>query len=743
MKPELLAPAGSKESFYAAINAGADAVYLAASRFGARAYAGNFTYDEIMECAETAHLYDRKIYLTVNTLVKESEFAELEEFCESGIPDVSDGLIIQDLGVASFFSDRKPDIPLHASTQMSVTGPLGAGLLKENGFTRIVPARELMLDEIRDIHDKTGMEIECFIHGAMCYSYSGQCLFSSVLGGRSGNRGRCAQPCRLPYRLAGTAAKDETYPLSLKDMCTLEILPRILDAGVCSLKVEGRMKPPEYVEGVISIYRKYLDMICSGEEYHVDISDLRRLSELYVRGSLSHGYYDRHNSRDMVTITTHGYNGSSDNEDGSKGNEHKSAYTGVADQIPVSFSAAFRTGNRAYISVSASNTYGEMIYGYAEGDMVAVAEKSAIERDNVLKSLKKLGNTVFITDDDHIEAEIDDNAFYSLKGLNQLRRDALDDLKKNIIASYELSGERIPAKKDENSSGKDSGIYTAEESVNRSLFADNDSTPGKIIHGRFSILATSAGQVKAALKWAENSSRDSICRIYIDEVLLTGGQGTDILNDLPDDLPIFAALSFIRRKDDDVSFIEKLLDSGKIKGLLVRNLEDLAGFSDKYADRIITDFSLYMYNRDAGAFFDRYAAGHTIPLELSGKESEDVICGTGMKERVIYGRAPLMITAGCIRKTLRSCSHKDGFETIIDRKGISFPVRCDCHHCLNIIYNSVPLLIEEDRNEHITGRIEFSDEGPDEAEGILGVFFGINDPVNIRHTGGWFNRPVL
>ena len=251
MKPELLAPAGSKESFYAAINAGADAVYLAASRFGARAYAGNFTYDEIMECAETAHLYDRKIYLTVNTLVKEREFAELEEFCESGIPDVSDGLIIQDLGVASFFRNRKPDIPLHASTQMSVTGPLGAGLLKENGFTRIVPARELMLDEIRDIHDKTGMEIECFIHGAMCYSYSGQCLFSSVLGGRSGNRGRCAQPCRLPYRLAGTAAKNETYPLSLKDMCTLEILPQILDAGVCSLKVEGRMKPPEYVEGVI------------------------------------------------------------------------------------------------------------------------------------------------------------------------------------------------------------------------------------------------------------------------------------------------------------------------------------------------------------------------------------------------------------------------------------------------------------------------------------------------------------
>ena len=271
---ELLAPAGSKESFYAGIRAGADAVYMAYEKFGARAYAGNFGPDDLTECIEFAHLYGKKVYLTVNTLVKEKEFAELEEFASSGIPSMSDGLIIQDLGVASFFREKFPLIPLHASTQMSVTGPKGAGFLKDRGFSRIVPARELSFEEIRDIYDETGMEIECFIHGAMCYSFSGQCLFSSVLGGRSGNRGRCAQPCRLSYRIAGSPKDTETYPLSLKDMCTLEILPEILDAGVCSLKVEGRMKPAEYVSGVISIYRKYLDLYLSENEYRIEKEDL-------------------------------------------------------------------------------------------------------------------------------------------------------------------------------------------------------------------------------------------------------------------------------------------------------------------------------------------------------------------------------------------------------------------------------------------------------------------------------------
>ncbi len=442
-KTELLAPAGSKESFYAAMSAGADAVYMAAQKFGARAYAGNFTDEEILECSEIAHLLGKKIYLTVNTLVKEKELEDLYAFAESGVCDASDGLIIQDLGVASFFREKKPYIPIHASTQMSVTGPYAAELLKQNGFSRVVPAREISFEEIREIYDKTGMEIECFIHGAMCYSYSGQCLFSSILGGRSGNRGRCAQPCRLPYRLASDKQGEEKYPLSLKDMCTLEILPQIINSGVCSLKVEGRMKPAEYVYGVISIYRKYLDLIESGKEYRIDKKDLETLSGLYVRGNLSHGYYDRHNSKDMVTVSSHGYR--SDSEEASVSDNNRFKNLDCIPKVKVNFSAFFKKGQPASLNAFCETKDGRTAYGYAEGEVVQQAQRTAIGREDIIKSLKKLGNTVFSTEDDLITVDIENDVFYSLKGINELRRACLSDLS-NALAVKTDNNERFSCK---------------------------------------------------------------------------------------------------------------------------------------------------------------------------------------------------------------------------------------------------------------------------------------------------------
>ena len=249
-KVELLAPAGNTEAFYGAIHAGADAVYLGGNRFGARAYAENFSEEELVACIRYAHLFGRKVYLTVNTLVKESEFSEIYEYLEPYYRAGLDGVIIQDLGVFSFIRENFPGMELHGSTQMTITGEYGAEFLKEQGACRVVPARELSLKEIRRIKEATGMEIECFIHGAMCYCYSGQCLFSSILGGRSGNRGRCAQPCRLPYSSKG---QKECYPLSLKDMCTIESIPELLRAGIDSFKIEGRMKKAEYAAGVTAI----------------------------------------------------------------------------------------------------------------------------------------------------------------------------------------------------------------------------------------------------------------------------------------------------------------------------------------------------------------------------------------------------------------------------------------------------------------------------------------------------------
>ena len=261
---ELLSPAGSYESFEAAIGAGADAVYVGGPAFGARAYARNFTQEELIAAIETAHLHNRKLYLTVNTLLKNREmegqlFKYLAPYYEAGL----DAVIVQDLGVFSFIRRNFPDLDIHASTQMTVTGPEGMKFLEEKGATRVVPARELSLEEIAVMHEASPLEIETFIHGALCYSYSGQCLMSSIFGGRSGNRGRCAQPCRLPYSATCDHHKykgDKDFcALSLKDICTLDILPDILEAGVMSLKIEGRMKTALYVATVARTYRKAID----------------------------------------------------------------------------------------------------------------------------------------------------------------------------------------------------------------------------------------------------------------------------------------------------------------------------------------------------------------------------------------------------------------------------------------------------------------------------------------------------
>ena len=285
---ELLAPAGNYECFLGAIQAGADAVYLGGSKFSARAYADNFTDEEICKAILYAHVCGKKVYMTVNTLLKDGELSELvpymRPFYEAGL----DGVIVQDFGVFTALKEAFPGLSLHASTQMTLTGSMGTAFLQSLGAERIVPARELSLQEIKKIKEDTGIEIEVFVHGAMCYCYSGQCLMSSIIGGRSGNRGRCAQPCRLPYQVetaGGNSGKKEVYPLSMKDMCTLSILPDLIEAGVDSFKIEGRMKKAEYAAGVTSVYRKYIDRYfqVGREGYRVDKKDWEFLSSLYIR----------------------------------------------------------------------------------------------------------------------------------------------------------------------------------------------------------------------------------------------------------------------------------------------------------------------------------------------------------------------------------------------------------------------------------------------------------------------------
>ncbi|MCI8373368.1 MAG: U32 family peptidase [Lachnospiraceae bacterium] len=323
-KVELLAPASGLGAVRAAVHAGADAVYTGGSRFGARAYAENMEEDELLQAVDYVHLWGKRLYLTVNTLLKEKELSEylysyLLPYYRQGL----DAVIVQDIGVFCAIKELFPGLPIHISTQAVVTGKNSSRLYEELGADRIVTARELTLEELKEIRTYTDIEIESFIHGALCYCYSGQCLFSSFAGGRSGNRGRCAQPCRLPYELLDENGRkqnrnQESYLLSPKDICTLDILPDIIEAGVYSLKIEGRMKRAEYTAGVTEIYRKYLDQyLQQGREgYVVAAGDKERLMDLYNRGSFHAGYYqmasqsfERGGGKEMMSMDRPNHNG--------------------------------------------------------------------------------------------------------------------------------------------------------------------------------------------------------------------------------------------------------------------------------------------------------------------------------------------------------------------------------------------------------------------------------------------------
>ena len=418
-KYELLSPAGDMDCLYAAIASGADAVYAGGDRFGARAYADNFDEDGMKRAINYVHLFGKKLYLTVNTLVKEKEFDGLYGFIKPFYEEGLDGVIIQDLGVVSFLRENFPYLKLHASTQMSINTAYGAKLLKNLGIERIVPARELSLEEVRSLRGQSGMEIECFIHGAMCYSYSGQCLMSSFLGGRSGNRGRCAGTCRLPY---SSGKIREKYLLSMKDMCTIDILPKLMEAGVCSYKIEGRMKPPSYVAGVTGIYRKYMDMYIKGKGkgYRVSKEDRDKLLSIYSRGGISSGYYERRNSLSMITLEKTGYQSALKTE--------KEESTGRLKKDVTAYCEVIRDRNIKLTLNAGSVSVTE------EGQAAEDARNRALTQKDIKKQITKTGNLDFNISEVYINT--DEASFVPVSVLNELRRNAFIKLYDSLNAAY-------------------------------------------------------------------------------------------------------------------------------------------------------------------------------------------------------------------------------------------------------------------------------------------------------------------
>ena len=715
-KIELLSPAGSYEGFEAAIGAGADAVYVGGPDFGARAYAQNFTQEELIRAIRTAHIHGRKLYLTVNTLLKNREIREklfdsLKPLYEAGL----DAVIVQDLGVFQFIRRNFPKMHIHASTQMAVTGLEGMKFLEEQGATRVVAARELSLGELSAMHRESSIEIEAFVHGALCYSLSGQCLMSSILGGRSGNRGRCAQPCRLPYQVRKEedrklSGKENLCPLSLKDICTLDILPEIIDAGVISLKIEGRMKQPGYTAGVTGMYRKYLDILLNDREnYRVTEKDRRYLLSIFNRGGSCTGYYKQHNGPSMMAFS----------------NEKKTG--GVSGELTkckekISGNLMLYPESPAILQISC----GDRQVVVSDGE-VQFAKEHPMSEERIRKQMDKLGNTEF--EWETLDIQMNGNIFVPVKLLNELRRNALTALEEELCAPMQRKAVDRP-----------------EFAETFDVSGEGGGTPAMFVS------CETIPQAEAAWK------RKEVQGLYLPYFVMERAIQTGIQKQKE----LYLALPYITREQAPEDFFEKArkwLEEG-MKGFLVRNLESYGmlkkrGF-EKYT---VLDSTMYTWNNEAVNFWDKQEVlKNTVPLEL--KEAEMRHRDNRHSELIVYGYIPLMQSVQCVRKNIDSCDMREGRMILRDRYDKEFTAVCVCHpwktgtmkekeRCYNIIYNSLPYgLLKEAKQVLALGmqslRISLTMETAEETEKILDEFLGVyyhnRIPAERNFTKGHFKR---
>ncbi len=739
---EVLAPAGSYESMTAAVSAGADAVYIGGARFGARAYADNLDQEQLLRAIDYVHLHGRRLYLTVNTLFKEQELEELYDYLKPFYERGLDSVIVQDLGAVSYIREHFPDLPIHASTQMTITGPYGAKLLKDMGASRVVTARELSLEEIRQIHEQVDIEIESFVHGALCYCYSGQCLMSSLIGGRSGNRGRCAQTCRLPFEVKRGGrtlnSRNERYVLSLKDLCTLDILPDILDAGVYSLKIEGRMKSPRYTAGVVAIYRKYVDRYLKNgrEGCRVSPADRKILLDLFDRGGLTDGYYQEHNGRDMVVLKEK----PAFKESNSMLFEYlDQTYVETPLQKQVKGFAYLQAGSPVRFCLEAEGMDGEMVSVSVEGAVVQEAQKQPMTREKVLKQLEKTGNTLFHFEE--LDAQVEGEVFLPVQALNELRRKGLEALEEALLAGCrrqeENAGTPAAAK-----SGEDTGASAAVKC-------------GKIDGTSASAERSESAGTLAAAKSSKNVSRTPSRPLFIasleEQEQLEPALSSPEVDVIYLDADGFPAESwretaeschegkkqcllmmphiFRQEAEEFFTIYREELETAGFDGVVVRSLEEAGwiraqGLSEKLP--MVFDASLYTWNHRAIKVMEELGAVRTVmPVELTARELK--ARGSAGQEILIYGSLPMMVSAQCIRKTTEGCSRRREILYLKDRTGKQMAVKNHCTFCYNTIYNASPLSLlgmEEQVKGLMPGalRLQFTTESSRETARCLRAF---------------------
>lgn len=698
---ELLAPAGNLEIFKGVIESGADAVYVGGSMFGARAYANNFTEDELLEAIDFAHLRGVKVYLTVNTLIKNSEFSKLYDYLLPYYKRGLDAVIVQDIGVVKAIHEYFPSLEIHTSTQMTVTGADGVRFLSQFGVTRVVMAREVSLAEMKRIHEETGMELEAFVHGALCYSYSGQCLFSSILGGRSGNRGRCAQPCRLPYTVEG---KKDEYILSLKDMCGIKALDKLHDAGVYSLKIEGRMKQLEYACGVVKYYRSYID-----SKKPVSDADYDRIKALGNRCGFTDRYYFDHNGSDMVTYVKPNFVSNAAEPSPEK------------RKLSIEGELVLREGEPGSLTVKR----GDVTYK-ASIEPVSAALKAPLDKKAAFDRINKTGDTDF--EFSHIKAQIGENVFVPNGALNKLRRDAISGLCDKLLKKYYRNDARYADM---------SRLTALPEHVVKS-----DAAHDEAINDYTTICSCmTRAQLDTLIGYEcfdvfyldfDMYERKTLIQQFADDVKCLTKRNKKVYLMLP---TIFRADS-----SDYFVSIAKELDKVSFEGFVVKNYEELYLTENLFTGKkVILDYNMYTFNDvSKSAFFEHGVSGDTVPLELNSRE---IMHRNNIgSQMIVYGYYPLMTTANCVHKNTKGCDKKQKLIYLKDRYNKSFAVCNNCKECYNTIYNSLPTMLTKNigklKEAGIRSfRYSFTIETPKQIKAVM-------DDKVAEYTNGHYKRGV-
>lgn len=726
---ELLSPAGSPEIFKSVVDAGADAVYFGGQQFGARAYAANFTFSEAEKAVSYAHLYGKKAYLTVNTLLKNLELErKLYSYMKAYVQMGLDAVIVQDMGVFSLIRECFPDLPIHASTQMTITSGYGARLLSSLGASRVVLARELSLEEIAQVHQMTEAELEVFVHGALCMAYSGQCLMSSMLGGRSGNRGRCAQPCRLPYHLLDekkrTIQMPGDYLLSPKDLCGIREIAALAKAGVTSLKIEGRMKQKEYAAGVVSVYRHYIDVFLSGRKVQLEEKDWNRLLSLGSRNGFTKGYFHQHGSREMMTLISPAHEKRTKETEPSK-----------QERFQVKGELTAKVGQPLKLSVVCGS-----FQAAALGENVEAAVRRETTAEEIQEKLLQTGDTPFVFEEVTLIKE--EGIFLPMAQVKEIRREALAQLLFQMTKREKAYQIRPFAPfAEETGNGKQHAPVFLALCRTKEQWKACLSFPFLDVVGIGLSLA-------ACNKGAWFSSQEARQKLdgYLKEAKAHQKR-------------LLIAMPLIMRQETarQCGFLLPFFYREKSFLFLASNFDTLqllreAGIEQ---ERVLLDHRLYTFsNRSIRAFEDMGYEHVCAPLELNQKELLHRYNATSCL--MVYGRMTLMITANCQHKNAFGCDKKQDVLYLRDRYDVEFPVKNVCEFCYNEIYNSrISSLLSEAEAIKSMGfcgfRLDFTMESEKETKKVLSMaqssFFSTESDKEMAKnystfTKGHFKRGV-